>query len=447
MQPAIQYARAADGTRIAYWAMGRGTPLVVMPSTPFSYARLEWDIPECREWYQRLGAGRHLVRYDARGFGLSDRDVEDFSLDANILDLEAVVDRLGLGSLALYASGDMGMAAVAYAARFPERVSHLVLWCSWARRAEISQSPQTKTLRALVEMDWETYTETTARMLLGWESRQAQTFAAFYRECTSPEVLRRSIPTVYSWDVTPLLPQVTAPVLVIQRREMPAPSIDVAGDLAAGFRDSRLAVLEGRSPFPWGGDINACVRIIREFLGDEEGPEPMERPRGRGSVTILFTDMERSTPLTGRLGDEGAQELVRAHNRIVREALLRHRGSEIKHTGDGIMASFASATAGLECAIDIQRAVGSFNQEAETPFRVRIGLNAGEPVEEESDLFGTAVQLAARIRDEAEPGEILVSNVVRELVAGKHFLFADRGHTALKGFEEAVRLFELHYVA
>ena len=109
------------------------------------------------------------------------------------------------------------------------------------------------------------------------------------------------------------------------------------------------------------------------------------------------------------------------------------------------MASFGSATAGLECAVDIQRAVASRNEEAETPFRVCIGLNAGEPVAEESDLFGTSVQLAARLRDHAEPGQILVSNVVRELVAGRPFLFSDQGHIALKGFDEPLRLFELHY--
>ncbi|HET8943655.1 MAG TPA: adenylate/guanylate cyclase domain-containing protein, partial [Dehalococcoidia bacterium] len=186
------------------------------------------------------------------------------------------------------------------------------------------------------------------------------------------------------------------------------------------------------------------LRAVSGFLGEEEHAQAAPRPKG--SVTILFTDMESSTPLTGRLGDQAAHELVRAHNRMVREALGRHGGTEIKHTGDGIMARFDSAGAALHCAIDIQKAFSSHNESAENPFRVRIGLNAGEPVEEEADLFGTSVQLAARIRDIAQPGEILVSNVVRELVAGKEFLFADRGHAALKGFEEPVRLFQLHYV-
>jgi class 3 adenylate cyclase len=190
--------------------------------------------------------------------------------------------------------------------------------------------------------------------------------------------------------------------------------------------------------------VALTLRAVSGFLGEEE-PAPAAATRPGGSVTILFTDMESSTALTGHLGDERAQELVRAHNRIVRDALSRHGGSEIKHTGDGIMASFTSATAGLECAMDIQKGVASRNEEAEMPFRVCIGLNAGEPVEEESDLFGTSVQMAARIRDHAEPGQILVSNVVRELVAGKVFLFSDHGHANLKGFDEPVRLFELRY--
>jgi adenylate cyclase len=162
-------------------------------------------------------------------------------------------------------------------------------------------------------------------------------------------------------------------------------------------------------------------------------------------VTILFTDMEGSTSLTQRLGDAKAQELLRTHNAIVREALKAHSGSEIKHTGDGIMASFASASRALECAIAMQRAFAGHNESAEEPIGVRVGLNAGEPIAEDEDLFGTAVQLAARICAQAEPGQILAPIVVRELAAGKRFLFADRGEVVLRGFEDPVRLYEVRW--
>ena len=135
------------------------------------------------------------------------------------------------------------------------------------------------------------------------------------------------------------------------------------------------------------------------------------------------------------------------HNTIVRDALNAHGGSEIKHTGDGIMASAPTASGALECAVAIQRAVADWDSRAHShaPLQVHIGLNAGEPVAEEQDLFGTSVQLARRICDHAEAGQILASNVVRELAAGKGFLFADRGDVALRGFEDPVRLYEVRW--
>ncbi|HZP57543.1 MAG TPA: adenylate/guanylate cyclase domain-containing protein, partial [Dehalococcoidia bacterium] len=161
--------------------------------------------------------------------------------------------------------------------------------------------------------------------------------------------------------------------------------------------------------------------------------------------TILFTDMEGSTSHTQRLGDEAAMEIVRRHNAIVRERLARSGGREVKHTGDGIMASFVSATRALECAAAIQHAFAAHNEEHEIPIRVRIGISAGEPVEESGDLFGVAVQLAKRVCDHAEPGQILVANVVRELCMGKPVSFIDRGEVALKGFEQALRLHEVDW--
>jgi class 3 adenylate cyclase len=450
-EPRIQYVRSADGVNIAYWAMGDGPPLIILPNTPFSHIQLEWGIPECREWYQRLGAGRRVVRYDPRGFGLSGRDTDDFTLEANLSDIEAVAGRTGPGPFALYATGDIGMVAVTFAARHPDLVTHLALWCSWARRVDVSQTPQTRSLRALMDEDWQIYTETVARVLMGWKNEDlAQRMAAFFRECASPDILRLAVPAVYQWDVTSLLPQVAAPVLVLQRREMPSIPTSVAQTLASGFPDCCLVLLEGSSPLPWVGDSDAALSALREFFGDgAAGPEPMEALARGSSVTILFTDMEGSTSLTQRLGDEQAQAILSAHNAIIREALRAHSGREIKHTGDGIMASFASAGAALDCAITIQRrlADASAQPAGGEPVRVRIGINAGEPVTEGHDLFGTSVQLAARVCSQAEPGQVLVSNVVRELAAGKGFLFSDRGDYALRGFEDPVRLYELRWQA
>jgi len=190
-----------------------------------------------------------------------------------------------------------------------------------------------------------------------------------------------------------------------------------------------------------------------DFVGTASEPAPTPAQAPSGLVTILFTDMEGSTALTQRLGDARAQDILRQHNTVIRDALKAHGGSEIKHTGDGIMASFGSASRALNCAVAIQQAFAtpdsSLPVRAETPYpvRVRIGLNAGEPVAEERDLFGTAVQLAARICARAEPGQVLAANVVRELAAGKGFLFSDHGDVALRGFEDPVRLYEVRWAS
>jgi class 3 adenylate cyclase len=204
--------------------------------------------------------------------------------------------------------------------------------------------------------------------------------------------------------------------------------------------------LEGNSPFAYVGDMEAVLEAFDEFLGEgEEAPVAAEAPEAGAFRTVLFTDVEGSTALTQRLGDAKAREVLREHERMVREALRSHGGSELKTMGDGFMASFSSATRALECAIAMQRAFAAHNESAEEPILVRVGMNAGEPIAEEEDLFGTAVIRAARIAGEAKGGEILVSNVVRELAEGKQFLFADRGEVALKGFDEPVRLYEVRW--
>jgi len=450
MEPRIQYAQTADGVSIAFWTLGEGTPFVYMPSLPFCHVQLEWQYPPWRDWYERLAERRKLIRYDGRGTGLSQRRIANYSLDAFVLDLEAVVERLDLEPFILFAPGlHAGPIAIAYAARHPDVVSHLVLWGTYARAADVIRYPQIQALRALWNLDWETYTETVANMLLGWSGgRQARQLAAFVRESIAQEDLRALMAVVHEFDVTELLPQVKAPTLVLQRRQVPAPAVEIATRLAAQIPGAQLVVYEAVHPVPLAGDMEAVLRAIDEFVGEsEEAAAPAAPPRPGGLVTILFTDMEGSTTLTRRLGDAKAQELVRAHNAIVRDALKANGGSEIKHTGDGIMASFPSASRALECAIAIQRAFQDYNAQVggqhAAPLRIRIGLNAGEPITEEKDLFGTAVVLAARIAVKAEGGEILVSDIVRQVVAGKGFLLSDRGDTVLRGFEDPVRVYEV----
>jgi class 3 adenylate cyclase len=451
MEPRIEYVKTADGVSIACWALGEGVPLVQMPPFPFTHVRLERQMPELRRWLDCLANCTRLVRYDGRGAGLSDRNVTDFSLEAQISDLEAVVDELSLERFALFATGEMGPTAIAYAAGHPERVSHLILWCSWARRADVSGAPRTQTLRALLEHDWELYTENAARVFLGWKAEgEARQLAAFYRECITPEVLRQWVDAIYDGDVTGSLRSIQCPTLVLQRRQMTNPSVEVATRLAGGIRDARLVVVEGTSPL-WVTDdvVEDVLLAVGDFLGLERLATSLPpRTERRAYRTILFTDVEGSTSLTQRLGDSRARQVLREHERITRECLLAHSGREMKTSGDGFMASFTSAARALECAIAMQRAFAARNETADVKFEVRIGVNAGEPITEltgqgEEDLFGTPVIMAQRIMAKARGGEILTSDTVRGLVAGSGFLLSDRGEEAMRGFEDPVRLLEV----
>ncbi len=389
MEPRIQYAKTSDGVSIAFWTLGEGMPFVVMPGLPLSHIEMEWQIPEARRWYERLGEKRMVVRYDARGTGLSEREAAEYSLDSLVVDLEAVATRLGLERFALFAPFLLGPAGIAYAARHAERVSHLVLWAAWARGSDFWRSSEAQALDGIREKDWAIYTETVGQFLVGWSDPDvARQYAALLRESITPEALREFVGANRELDVTALLPQVRSPTLVLHRRELAMPDVAHARGLASRIPGARLVLLEGTFLPMWLGDREAMATAIDEFLGESEETAATPSLAADDIHTILFTDVEGSTALTQRLGDAKAREVLREHERIVREALKAHGGSEVKTMGDGFMASFPSATKALECAIAMQRAFAEHNESAPEPIRVRIGLNAGEPIAEDDDLFG-----------------------------------------------------------
>ena len=433
MEPRIQYAKTADGVSIAYATQGEGPALVYLASSAVSHVQRGLDMfPNI---FPPMTTNFRLIRFDPRGTGLSDRDEIDFSMQAMTRDFDAVVERTGLQSFAIEAFTTSVPIAVTYAATFPERVSHLILIDGWASWPDVVDMPTWKAIEALIDQDWTVQTETLARVLLGMDEPQViEGGGEYVRACIEPEAYRALIAALQSWEVVDLLPNVTAQTLVLQNNDSHFAPVRAGRKLAAGIPGARLLTIDDTN-------YERLPPLVESFMGIAGEVE-----HGDITQTILFTDMESSTALTQQLGDARAQELVRAHNIIVREALGEHAGREIKHTGDGIMASFAGASSALGCAVAIQKAVAArAAEQPEVPLGLRVGLNAGEPVVEEQDLFGASVQLAKRICDPAEPGQILASNVVRELAMGKGFLFGDIGEVVPKGFEEPVRLYEVRW--
>jgi class 3 adenylate cyclase len=461
MEHQIRFCTTSDGVRIAYATVGQGPPVVYVPG-PFSQFKFMAHEPRVASMWQQIAANRGLVLFDRRGTGMSGRDVRDFSRVALVRDLEAVINHLKLRRLALIAWDMAGVVAIEYAHRHPEKVSHLILCGSFARGQDVGTPETNEALIRLIRGGWDVASEMLPAILVpSADPETARRWITSVRESCSGDSAAAQLEAAVAEDVSDLLPEIEIPTLILHARHDRAFPFELGRKLASLLPNARLVALD--YDVHWDPrHLTPVVEAINDFLAPRKPPkgQPPEAAAPSGLVTIMFTDMEGSTTLTQRLGDARAQEVLRTHNTIVRDALKACGGSQIKHTGDGIMATFPAASKALECAIAIQKAFEERNRSlsarpepvepraaSEEPIRVRIGLNAGEPIAEDEDLFGAAVQLAARVCSHAQPGQILAANVVRELAAGKGVMFSDRGDVTLRGFEEPVRLYEVRWQA
>ena len=292
----IQNVSGADGVRLAYWTVGSGNPpLVYLASGPWTHVEL-WEVEECRRWYRQLAAGRTLVGYDLRGTGASQRDVEDFSFEAQLRNLEAVVDGLGLERFDLFAAADAGALGVAYAAMHPDRISRLILWCAWTQGADLARSPRVRAWRTLLEQDWDLFTDTCAQLALGWSTGEAaRRSAERLRESITPEVFRAAFAAADSTDVSSLLPRVRSRTLVLHRRDITWLPADTADRIASELPDAELVFLDGDSTAPYSGDTTALLSLIERFLSD--APSTAGRALRSDPHAALVA---RSDGLTGR---------------------------------------------------------------------------------------------------------------------------------------------------
>lgn len=452
MTRSVQYVITDDNVGIAYWVMGDGVPLVIPPVITTSHLEMEWQIPSRRAAFEALARRTRVVHYDCRGMGMSQRDAIDFSVEAAEQDLGTLVDRLGFEKFALLRLPSSGDVAFAYAAHNPDRVSHLVIWEGHQVPDDLD-SPRREQLLAIepvMDKDWDLYVRIRARIIAGWDGSNAPIIESILRETHSVESARAMNHALMNSNPEPYLRSIRAPTLVMYRGGVRARE-DNARLFASRIANSHLRVVREHSigPFPNENSVNEMLSFISPESGllGEYGHDPdQEWEHEPGALrVILFTDLEMHTAMMQRLGDDRGRALLREHEIITREALASYGGSEVKTMGDSFMASFGSATRALECAIAIQKAFADRNASSDEPLRVRVGISAGEPIEEDDDLFGAAVILASRITSQAKGGEIVLANVVRELAAGKGFMFADRGEIVLRGFDDPVRLYELKW--
>jgi len=445
MEPQVRYVRSADGTNIAYTVIGKGVPMIFAPNI---WCHLEMQLAgEFGEaWDQMAREGLLIVPYDMRGMGMSDRDVTDFSLESQMADIEALRKHLGFDTFALYGNVFGCLAAITYAARHPARLSHLVLSVPFADGGEIYRSVPTlqglETFRGMADEHWELYTLTHATALVGMDPEQdPRGLAALMRECTTPDVLRRFFIEFQTQDVTPLLAEVRTPTLVLG----PGPGLvnrGFAQQVAAGIPGARLATIAFMAPSA------PATRLATEFvLGRSvDWPSPkatrVTATVPSGTAVILFADIVDSTALTERLGDAAFREKARDVAAALRSIIADGGGKTIEGPtlGDGVLATFTSARQAIEAAL----ACGRAGDDAGMP--LHLGLHAGDVTREKDpdgrdNVYGGAVNIAARISGLSAPGEVLVSETVRSLArTSAGVACEDGGEQALKGVGETMRV-------
>jgi pimeloyl-ACP methyl ester carboxylesterase/DNA-binding CsgD family transcriptional regulator len=328
-EPVVRYASTNDGVSIAYWAVGDGPPLVQLPPLPHSHILMEWRIPELRRSYELAAQARTYVRYDGRGTGLSERAVHDFSLETMLADLDAVVTALGVEQVALEGVINSCPVAIAYAARFPSRVSDLILWCPVVDGSVHLTNPILRAARQVMETDWEMFSETVAHSLLGWsESAAARNFAALVRAGISQETIKPLVAALHELNVWGDLPIIRCRTLVMHRPALPLLPAGTAERVAATIPGARLVLLPGESTAPYVGEWRAVIRTVGGFLGAGV-------PRGggsRGGRALRLLSM-RSDRLSSREQEVVGLVVEGNTNREIADALCLAEKTVENHIG------------------------------------------------------------------------------------------------------------------
>jgi len=439
VQVETRYAKSG-GLSIAYQVVGSGPiDLVVIPIW-VSHLEYAWEEPSLARFYRRLSSFSRVILFDKRGTGLSDRvaDSDLPTLEERMDDVGAVMDAVGSERAALFGMHEGGAMSALFAAAHPERVSALVAFGMFASRLKAPDYPWGWTPErrsewvAEVERTWggPVGLAAVAPSVAG-DELFARWWATYLRLGSSPGAAVALAQMNSEIDIRSVLPAVRVPTLLLQRTGDRRVALDEARWIAERIPEARLVELPGEDHLPWAGDQDALLDEVEEFLtGARTGPAP-----DRVLTTVLFTDIVGSTEHAVRLGDAAWRELLERHDAAVRAALERWHGREIDAAGDGFLAEFDGPARAIRCAAEIVWRVRDLGLD------VRAGVHTGEVERTGRTLLGIAVHIGARVAAKAGAGEILVSQTVKDLVAGSGLAFEDRGEHELKGVPASWRLY------
>jgi class 3 adenylate cyclase len=442
VEPETRYARSGD-VSIAYQVVGEGPFDVVLVPGFVSHVELAWTVPPRVDLCKRLASFSRLILFDKRGTGMSDPIAGVATLETRMDDVRAVMDAAESPRAMVYGISEGVPMSLLFAASYPERVSALVLWGGMARMTWAPDYPIGWTQERYeqeLESDLRLFgtpeeAEEVIRITGVFDSEAGLRLAEYLRRSATPGMVKALSAMNREIDVRGVLSTIRVPTLVGHGTDDVAVPFEFGKYVADRIPGARFVpkpgghILEGSAAEDFANDVRNFLTEVYETRAWEEVESQ------RVLSTVLFTDIVGSTARTAELGDARWRELLSAHHEVIRRQLVRFRGKELDTAGDGFFASFDGPARAIRCACAITESV------RELGIEVRAGLHTGECEQMDGKVGGIAVHIGARVASEAQPGEVLVSSTVKDLVAGSGIAFAERGSFQLKGVPDQWRLY------